>query len=1806
MCFKMTIFKVWMVVLSTSLLLLSCFGLEPNQIYHITPTSSYPCPLTPCLTLSQFAKNQSTRISTILVFLPGKHSLGWKLSVTDIPKFSMISKQTNDSNIEITCHQYGGLHFTDVPAVHIKHLDFIGCVGNQVKNVGNFILEDSNFIGEEDIRTRGAALELYSTSIVISRSSFRFYRGSVQHGHTIGCAYKDLSIETGVPNTERYRIGGALFSINSSTTILDSRFEGNSAYVGGAIFAECYSNVTVINSVFINNYVSADTSINLSIKKCSGGGVLFAGNSVEVTIHGSQFHQNIAYKDLSGGVLMAGLDTVINISASHFMNNSAKSSYGGGVLFITDSHSTSNLNTALIEGEEMDTHHDNKTNLMSYDCDGVRVTITNSWFVNNSVSAYGGVIKVDAKLSHIYQISITDSKFFRNSALISGGVIDIYAANDSILNIASSDFISNSAGTNGGVIHSDRAFVTISGGSKFEHNTALNNGGVITNCQGSLKIVDKCEFNHNKAYNNGGAIHAYQGTISISKGNNFNKNIAHNDGGAIYAFESFLNISRANIFDNNTANNGAAISAYEGNLTVSYRNIFSKNIAHKDGGAIFAYVSNTRISEENIFSRNMALNNGGAVHVYQQELDISETRFQHNKANNDGGTIWAHEANTMTTQNYYDHNYAGNRGGVWNVYNGWHNVSKSSLSHNEATDGGAIFADMAFITVVNTTLVGNRASTGGALHTYQSDMFFVGSKFSKNFAEKYGGGWYMREGNASVTNSVFEQNSASDQGGAWYMDYSSVVLEEIVITGSSANIGAALYATGCTLNAFNSLLITGNTAHTMGTFYLSHGSFKFHGETEFSKNYGSLVMFNNNATFLDTTRVVNCSEPMKSHERFDVKYQEGGGLTLFKSHVIFGKRTILRLLYNHAKVGGAIHAAESKVYVYGDTLIANNNADNTGGGLHLFQSEINCQQNCLFKLLGNEAVEKGGGMIAINSTLNMEINVNYIDKSNVTAYSAGSVLYFIDNKAAKGGGLYLDVFAKLYVKTLIPYSKPHKLISFIHNEAKEHGGAVYLSYCSGTGICLRPTKVDFIKECSIQTLAAHGTSSTDFTCKCTLSKSIFFHENSAKISGSSLFQEVIRKRCNIGVFDEQRCTSPLSVNRNAYFHTISNINNEDIGSQAVRLCFCKHGRKDCANSQGPRFINVLKGDEVSFEVVALDQVGHPVNAILSSYLHGSRRRLYLEDLKINGTCTAIQFNISSPNDNEALKMLVKGTSAKKSVNIHFTTCDSCPIGFIMTVDENGICKCDCDPQLEPYITVCNASQETLTREGDFWITYMNTSDNASSGYLIYPFCPYNYCVPPTSTVEINLNFPDGADSQCANGHSGLLCGQCQSGLSLSLGSSRCLPCSTKWPIMLVAMLMGAFLAGIILVVLLMSINLSVAVGTLNSIIFYVNIVDANSSIFLPFSKPNFTTIFIAGLNLRTIFDTCFFEGTDAFWKTMLQLAFPLYVISLVVVIIFTSEHSTRFAKLMSKKNPVATLATLIFLSYSKQLQTIITSLSFATLQYPDGSHLTVWLPDADVEYLKGKHIVLFIIAILILLAGAVYTTFLFTWQWLLHYQDKILLRWMKYQKLCHFIEPYHAPYVFSQRYWFGLLLIARIPIYIVSAVTNNPRVKLLSTSAVIVCLLLAKLFSTEKQIYRKRQLDVLDTIMYTNIISFSALTWYTLDMQQTHAAVAYFSVSVTFTLLVCVVLYHAFRYTSLFSAIHKTKMSIAKLLALKSNLMASHMSRIPDDTSEFITIVTHSTVELSKSTFKTETDHAVSSDCNEPTVEAHSPSTCED
>jgi hypothetical protein len=448
---------------------------------------------------------------------------------------------------------------------------------------------------------------------------------------------------------------------------------------------------------------------------------------------------------------------------------------------------------------------------------------------------------------------------------------------------------------------------------------------------------------------------------------------------------------------------------------------------------------------------------------------------------------------------------------------------------------------------------------------------------------------------------------------------------------------------------------------------------------------------------------------------------------------------------------------------------------------------------------------------------------------------------------------------------------------------------------------------------------------------------------------------------------------------------------------------------------------------------------------------------------------------------------------------------------------------------------------------------------------------------------------------------------CRPGFGLSLGSSRCIPCSDHWLRNMIGIVVAAFIAGIALVIFMLALNLTVAVGTLNGILFYANIVAPNTeTYFLPFTTPNVVTVFISWLNLDFGFDVCFTknEATTNFilnglYKTLLQLAFPVYVIFLVMIVIVASERSSKFAKIVGKGNPVAVLATMILLSIAKFFNAIIASLSLTYLKPAYGSrNVNVTTINYDLASLdEGTNIMnleaitysVITIDILLFLLGIIFAALIFSWQWLLRYQDKAIFKWVRYQKLRHFLEPYHAPYTAQYRYWTGLLLFVRVLLYLISLLnfSLDPRVDLLATIFIVGGLILLK-GVTGMRVYKNWPLDVIETAIYFNLVAFSALTWYNLDFGGNQIVLAYMSVMIIFILLLGVIVFHVLRYTRLykFSFVKKAfEWTSSKLLEKKpkerplndapEELDGYRLERSAAGDQELPTI-THSVVEINQ------------------------------
>ena len=330
---------------------------------------------------------------------------------------------------------------------------------------------------------------------------------------------------------------------------------------------------------------------------------------------------------------------------------------------------------------------------------------------------------------------------------------------------------------------------------------------------------------------------------------------------------------------------------------------------------------------------------------------------------------------------------------------------------------------------------------------------------------------------------------------------------------------------------------------------------------------------------------------------------------------------------------------------------------------------------------------------------------------------------------------------------------------------------------------------------------------------------------------------------------------------------------------------------------------------------------------------------------------------------------------------------------------------------------------------------------------------------------------------------------------------------------------SACLFGLALLFVLNVLNLTVTAGTINGLIFYANIVSAFESTFLPFRQPAFATVFISWLNLEIGIDACFFEGMDTYSKVWIQFLFPVYIIILDILIInCTPKCCTRskfchyVRKNISNSGPV--LATVIFLSIINLLKPAHKAISFVVVTFPDSSTRTLWLPDANIPYFEGKHIVISLLGLFIFLLGLMYSVY-------------ILIGSRSFNFICSFVrytprfylirEYYRAPYTNRFQFWSGFLILLRIVLLLISTISSgyggDPQITTISIVVATSFLILLRTLIHEETLYKRPCVDYLEMANYFNLITFAVLTIYISDLESQNL-LATTSVSVAFILFI--------------------------------------------------------------------------------------------
>ena len=825
--------------------------------------------------------------------------------------------------------------------------------------------------------------------------------------------------------------------------------------------------------------------------------------------------------------------------------------------------------------------------------------------------------------------------------------------------------------------------------------------------------------------------------------------------------------------------------------------------------------------------------------------------------------------------------------------------------------------------------------------------------------------------------------------------------------------------------------------------------------------------------------------------------------------------------------GGAIQIRGNQVASNDPVLVINNcifqnNSAMDGGAVFAFQLQSSvviskstfCSYNLNLvdvELIENQYVPCGGG------AKGAAVYFNEIDYLNITGTGSkfignkpqgaiqgiGSNLHisgtvtFTNNSGESGGAIYLTNNAHLYFNNCN--------VSFSQNTASRFGGAIYIEGDQSL-------ETNILTLCAIHFLgSAHN---------------ITFQDNRARIGGHAIYATPIY---NCQLEGKKNIRSRQS-DYDPFFQFVNSNKKEILSFPAkVHLCSCRYGDRTFNDS----IIHMYPGATIKCDVALQDYV----NAMSPGVLYASvtlpevRLAPQQEVQWIGNECTAIEYQVYGI-QNLTVNIQLSNTPGTKLTSISVTL-QPCDKGFALQNDSGGLLQCKCSDFLSSFRVTCDINYGTVHRSGLQWIGLDPDGNEALAN-----ICPLKYC--NSNTAGMSLAKP--ADI-CAGGRIGMLCGKCPDGLSVMFGSADCHKCSNVW---LLTILIYAVL-GLLLVAILFALNLTVTSGILYGIIFYANVLIVNSTIFFSQSHLAPLEIIVSFVNLDLGFPLCFYDGMDDVTKTGLQFVFPVYLLVISLTIVLTSHYclswsSTSAVSCTHKirqfigKRAVNVLATLIYLSYSKVLRTVIDIFTSTIVYLKNGSMIIVWTYDGTIKYLQGKHIVLFVLAMVASVFLVIYTILLTFLPIIDVCSEKHkLMKWLsqKVSRLKPFNDAYYAPYKGKWRMWLGARLWLVVLLYIPGPFlgSSNPSLLLSIHVAMVIiftiiqtCIMPFEEAVSQKFIcFGKYIYNMLDLFYLLNYIILALVVSYLLaqDMNKTQLqAVVGVLVGMSLVVFFCSILSH--------------------------------------------------------------------------------------
>ena len=919
----------------------------------------------------------------------------------------------------------------------------------------------------------------------------------------------------------------------------------------------------------------------------------------------------------------------------------------------------------------------------------------------------------------------------------------------------------------------------------------------------------------------------------------------------------------------------------------------------------------------------------------------------------------------------------------------------------------------------------------------------------------------------SVTESYFHNNIGSFAGGMFVLQYNTIAVTNTSIINSLFHNNIVIKTGRGGSIVFNYSLSL-ETQKNKAIVYIINTSLSNNHNISMwpksSQNYGAVYISVFDPTFHLRINFVNCN--------FTNNFGAVRGTCLYAKVKQFPNN-------------------RGNVYITLDSIFVTNNSQNTGNPIVSAAGMFYFIRFNRVDITGTSYFSNNYGSVILSEDSNIYLSGN---------------LTFNNNHAMTGSAIRLIQNCQLYFMSGVT-------ANFTHNSAQLEGGAIY----------------------------ADGSDSND---KCVIQidsnvSRIVFSDNEAKRAGNSIYAQPIYS-CKIDNYNQNY---NLEFYKKYFTFANTKLKNNLYNISTIP----KYLIEDSNVTQIPH--RIYSGQEFFYCIAAIDLFNRQVYYTIAIDIvrNNSQPNIpkttklwlsYDDQEKIiqeGKNCTTIGVTVHSNDEINTIDGLItfsQPSSITKKVIIY-----PCPLGFELN-KTIGICQLSSSfdnlRKHQPLTAtiIGNVSSQTITRLFGVitWAGKIEYENKTKTKFGVSLTCPIGYCnsnhtlpyfysgdISSNESFKLSDGMTDHHPPLCLYQREGTLCGRCSEGLSVVFGSTECQYCSNAW----IATIGIYLVIGPLLIYLLYALKLTLTTGTLNGIIFYAQAANCGLLDMLRYHYfkssidylSEFAIFIISVLNLETGLSLCLYNGMTELWKAGLNLAFPIYLLIIVVVLIIYSHFSLRLSNRIAHSS-VQVLVTVVHLSFSGLLVQLINVMTYAVVYTSNTIH-HVWFFDGTVEYGGHSHRILMTVTLIIVLG------LLLPYVLLLLFAKPLRPLTCTTKYLRPFLEAIHAPYKEGKQYWFTLRLLLLCAMYGIYSRYRATDIYVLyfTTSPMLVAFLLLQTYIKP---FKNKLVNILDSWMMINLTFHYLTNWYFL-LKKNLLAQKFFNVTsvfLTFVTLLIVITYH--------------------------------------------------------------------------------------